>query len=125
MKANETEKPNVPWKFQLDIALVTTAAIFIVLRLVKIGLIFISPPGNPYQTAIFFIAYPLLAFAWGCFSRPLHYPLWATMVIGLIGFGAGLYYWSGINSLLYLLIYLPLMAVGFFFIKRFKTKSAK
>jgi hypothetical protein len=92
MKAKEIEKPNVPWKFQLDIALVSAVAIFISVRLVKIGLIFVTSPGEPYTNAIFFFAYPLLAIAWGCLSRPLHYPLWATMSVGLLGFGAGLFF---------------------------------
>lgn len=117
------ETPNVPYKFQWDVALVLTAAIFICLRFVKLLLIFITPPGPIYTNAIFFAAYPLLAFIWGILSKPLHYKLWIMLAFGTIGFGVGLYYWSGLNTLVYLAIYLPVMVIGFYAGKRLPEKK--
>jgi hypothetical protein len=120
MKAKEIEKPNVIGKFQIDIALVSAFAIVLILRLVRIGLIFITSPGTSYNLANFFVVYPLLAIGWGCLSRPLHFPLWETMVVGLVGFGAGLFFWSGLNSMMYVVIYLVLMLAGFYIIKLYR-----
>lgn len=121
----DTPTPDVPYKFQWDIALALLIAIFISLRFAKLLLIFITPPGAIYTNAIFFAAYPLLALIWGMLAKPLHFNIRIMLGVGLVGFGVGLYYWSGLNSLLYLALYLPVMALGFYLGRRLPVRKGK
>jgi hypothetical protein len=104
------ENQKITW----DIPLVLIATLFVLLRFGKLVVALLNPPTEKYYTYIFFIAYVIIALVWGFVAQPLKYPIWLMLVIGAVGFCAGLYFWSGVNSLVYIALYLPVMVIGYY-----------
>lgn len=112
----QTGKP-VPSRFQWDVTLVVIASTFILVRLVRIALIWITQPGPNYEQSTFWIALPILSVIFGWVCRDLHYKQWQMLIMGAIGFAAGIYYWIGpreVANLIYVPVYILIMNLGFF-----------
>ncbi len=98
---DETEQkdlPRMPW----DLSLVMLATVYILMRLSKIGITFISPPGPVYLQTVLWFGYPFVALVWGIIARLLQFKFWWMSIIGLIAMAGGLFFGHSAAHLLIL-----------------------
>ena len=109
-ETEQKELPRMPW----DLSLVMLATVYILMRLSKIGITFISPPGPVYLQTVLWVGYPFVALLWGIIARLLQFKFWWMIIIGLIAMAGGLFFGHGAPHLIYLPIYLIAIIGGYY-----------
>ncbi len=117
----QKELPSMPW----DLSLVMLATVYILMRLSKIGITFISPPGPVYLQTVLWVGYPFVALIWGIAARFLQFKFWWMLIICLIAMAGGLFFGHGAPHLVYLVIYLIATTVGYYGAGLFSKPSVR
>jgi len=121
-EGEQKQLPRMPW----DLSLVMLATVYILMRLSKIGVTFISPPGEAYLQTVLWVGYPLVALIWGVVARFLEFKFWWMLVICAISMAGGLFFGHGAPHLIYLPIYLIATAAGYYlggFLPKWKPRK--